>query len=96
MFKPKYPQSDTHTALTPHTEPVPVPARPAVAPVGQATAGLVGKVRSKPTTAVVGVVAVGAVLVSTLLAVAITGLALSISGVVLLLLVRLLRQELNR
>ncbi|MFE9395650.1 hypothetical protein [Streptomyces flavidovirens] len=96
MFKPKYPQSDTHTALTSHTAPVPVSARSAVTPVVQAPAGLVGKARSNPTAAVVGVVTVGAVLVSTLLAVAITGIALSISGVVLLLLVRLLRQELNR
>ncbi|MET7493373.1 hypothetical protein [Streptomyces sp900116325] len=43
-----------------------------------------------------GVVVVGAVLTSMLLAVAITGLALSISGVVLLILVRMLRQEFNR
>ncbi|QGV79893.1 SpdD protein [Streptomyces ficellus] len=90
MFKPKYPPSDTHQAITPHSAPAPV------VPTHQAQPGLVQRVGANPTAAVVGVVAVGAVLVSTLLAVAITGIALSISGVVLLLLVRLLRQELNR
>ncbi|MFE0201595.1 hypothetical protein ACFW0I_38615, partial [[Kitasatospora] papulosa] len=46
--------------------------------------------------ALIVVGALGAVLVSMLLAVAITSLALSISGVVLLVLVRMLRQEFRR
>ncbi|MDN3294369.1 SpdD protein [Streptomyces ficellus] len=90
MFKPKYPPSDTHNAIAPSTTPAPV------VPTHQAPSGIVQKAATNPTAVIVGVVAVGAVLVSTLLAVAITGIALSISGVVLLLLVRLLRQEVNR
>lgn len=101
MFKPRYPHSDTHTftptshtsaplpVTTEHTErlvPAPVPVRP----------GVVDIARANPVVAVTGVVAVGAVVTSMLLAVAVTALALSISGVVLLVLVRILRQELNR
>ncbi|GAA1506475.1 hypothetical protein GCM10009730_07500 [Streptomyces albidochromogenes] len=95
MFKPKYPAPDTYvpTAHTPAPVAVEKSAPPAPTP---ARSGVVDAARSNPAAAVTGVVVVGVVLTSSLLAVAITGLALSISGVVLLLLVRLLRQELNR
>ncbi|WP_405751193.1 hypothetical protein OHA19_21530 [Streptomyces sp. NBC_00012] len=101
MFKPRYPHSDTHTfaatshtsaplpVTTEHTErsaPAPVPVRPGVFDIA----------RANPVVAVTGAVAIGAVVTSMLLAVAITALALSISGVVLLVLVRILRQELHR
>ncbi|MFE9395332.1 SpdD protein [Streptomyces flavidovirens] len=95
MFKPKYPAPDTYVP-TAHTHaPVSVeqPAPPAPAP---ARPGLVDIARSNPTVAVTGAVVTGVVLTSMLLAVAITGLALSISGVVLLVLVRMLRQEFRR
>ncbi|MEV1052123.1 SpdD protein [Streptomyces sp. NPDC049887] len=93
MFKPKYPPSDTYDALTNRIAPAPVPAERPAAPAASNRPGLVDQARANPAATVTGVVAVGAVLVSMLLAVAITGLALSISGVVLLVLVRMLRQE---
>ncbi|MFJ1694543.1 SpdD-like protein [Streptomyces sp. NPDC088252] len=101
MFKPRYPHSDTHTfAVTSHTSaPLPVPTehteRPATEPV-PVRRGVVDIARANPVVAVTGVVAVGAVVTSMLLAVAVTALALSISGVVLLVLVRMLRQEFHR
>ncbi|MER5463455.1 SpdD protein [Streptomyces sp. NPDC002668] len=95
MFKPKYPTPDTYVPTTHAHAPVPAepPAPPAPAPV---RSGLVDLARSNPAAAVTGVVVTGVVLTSMLLAVAITGLALSISGVVLLVLVRMLRQEFRR
>ncbi|MFB6818055.1 SpdD protein [Streptomyces sp. NPDC056347] len=101
MFKPKFPDSDTHTlAATRHVAaPLPVSTEhtqsptPAPAP---ARSGVVDMARANPVVAVTGVVAVGAVVTSMLLAVAITALALSVSGVVLLVLVRILRQEFHR
>ncbi|NUL04648.1 SpdD protein [Streptomyces lunaelactis] len=95
MFKPKYPTPDTYVPTAHIHAPVPVeqPARPAPAPV---RSGVVDLVRSNPAAAVTGFVVTGVVLTSMLLAVAITGLALSISGVVLLLLVRMARQEFRR
>ncbi|MET7716263.1 SpdD protein [Streptomyces sp. NPDC005407] len=95
MFKPKYPTPDTYVQTTHTHPPVPTeqPAPPAPSP---ARSGLVDLVRSNPAAAVTGVVVTGVVLTSMLLAVAITGLALSISGVVLLVLVRMLRQEFGR
>ncbi|MFF0508321.1 SpdD protein [Streptomyces fimicarius] len=101
MLTPKYPQSDTHT-FTPashNTAPAPVPTEriresaPAVTPT---RSGVVDAVRANPVVAITGTLVVGAVVTSMLLAVAITALALSVSGVVLLVLVRILRQELNR
>ncbi|OII62668.1 hypothetical protein BJP40_28175 [Streptomyces sp. CC53] len=94
MFKPQYPAADTPPSTTGPLA-VPEPIRPTTPPA-PARPGLVDQVRANPAAAVVGTVAVGAVVTSTLLAVAITGIALSISGVVLLLLVRLLRQDLHR
>ncbi|MBT2368127.1 SpdD protein [Streptomyces sp. ISL-10] len=96
MFKPKYPPSDTYDALTSRIASAPVPAERPVALAAPHRPGLVDQVRANPAATITGVVAVGAVLVSMLLAVAITGLALSISGVVLLVLVRMLRQEFRR
>ncbi|MEW2086912.1 SpdD protein [Streptomyces sp. NPDC005283] len=95
MLKPKYPTPDTYVPTTHTHAPVPVeqPTQPAPAP---ARSGLADLVRSNPAAAVAGVVVTGVVLTSMLLAVAITGLALSISGVVLLVLVRMLRQEFRR
>ncbi|MGW1124170.1 SpdD protein [Streptomyces sp. NPDC002526] len=101
MLTPKYPQSDTHT-FTParhNAVQAPVPTErisgsaPAVAPT---RSGVVDAVRANPVVAITGTLVVGAVVTSMLLAVAITALALSVSGVVLLVLVRILRQELNR
>ncbi|MGW3643191.1 SpdD protein [Streptomyces sp. NPDC005166] len=101
MFQPKYPHSDTHTYAssgnTPTALPVPTDhANPPASSLATSRPGLVEKARTKPVAIVTGVVVVGAVLTSMLLAVAITGLALSISGVVLLILVRMLRQEFHR
>ncbi|MGW2558153.1 SpdD protein [Streptomyces sp. NPDC001514] len=96
MFKPKYPTPDTYIPTNHSHVPATVEQAAPPAPAPAARSGVVDLVRANPVATVTGVVVVGAVLTSMLLAVAITGLALSISGVVLLVLVRTLRQELNR
>ncbi|CAM5274563.1 SpdD protein [Streptomyces avidinii] len=104
MFKPKYPSPDRYTpatirptpALVEHSESAPAPA-----PVHRkSSTALGGLVQNSPGTAlalaaggVAGVLALASVAVSLLLAVAVTAVALSTSGVVLLFLVRALRQE---
>ncbi|MFF5803021.1 SpdD protein [Streptomyces sp. NPDC012746] len=99
MFKPQYPRPDTYIpapapapASVEHSTSAPVPAKPPTA--------LDGLVQSSPGTAlalaaggVVGVLALASVAVSLLLAVAVTAVALSLSSVVLLFLIRALRQE---
>ncbi|MFD5410847.1 SpdD protein [Streptomyces nojiriensis] len=101
MFKPQYPSPDTYTPAAIR----PTPAAPAEqslsAPApAKAPTALGGLVQHSPGTtlalaagAVVGVLALASVAVSLLLAVAVTAVALSISAVVLLFLVRALRQE---
>ncbi|MFE5809164.1 SpdD protein [Streptomyces sp. NPDC056491] len=102
MFKPKYPSPDTYTPAT--IRPTPAPAehpQSAPAPVtAKAPNALSGLVQHSPATtlalaagAVAGVLALASVAVSLLLAVAVTAVALSISAVVVLFLVRALRQE---
>ncbi|MEU9799683.1 hypothetical protein [Streptomyces sp. NPDC051000] len=102
MFKPKYPSPDTCTPAT--IRPAPAPTEyvmPAPAPVPtKAPTALGGLVQNSPGTAlalaaggVAGVLALASVAVSLLLAVAVTAVALSVSAVVLLFLVRALRQE---
>ncbi|MER7661915.1 SpdD protein [Streptomyces sp. NPDC096193] len=93
MLKPKYPTPDTYVPTTHTHAPAERSAPPAPEPVRSGVADLV---RSNPAAVVAGVVVTGVVLTSMLLAVAITGLALSISGVALLVLVRMLRQEFRR
>ncbi|MFD3681031.1 SpdD protein [Streptomyces sp. NPDC058613] len=102
MFKPKYPSPDTYTPTT--IRPTPAPAEyampaPAAVPAKAPTV-LGGLVQHSPGTAlalaaggVAGVLALASVAVSLLLAVAVTAVALSVSAVVLLFLVRALRQE---
>ncbi|MYV79500.1 SpdD protein [Streptomyces sp. SID1046] len=100
MFKPKYPRPDTYTPATIRPTPAPTEyAMPAPAPAKAPTA-LGGLVQNSPGTAlalaaggVAGVLALASVAVSLLLAVAVTAVALSVSAVVLLFLVRALRQE---
>ncbi|MGT2528402.1 SpdD protein [Streptomyces nojiriensis] len=98
MFKPQYPSPDTYTLAT--IRPTPVPVEPSAAAPAKTPAGLGGLVQSSPGTAlalaaggVAGVLALASVAVSLLLAVAVTAVALSVSSVVLLFLVRALRQE---
>ncbi|MFD7085383.1 SpdD protein [Streptomyces sp. NPDC059918] len=100
MFKPKYPSPDTYTPAT--IRPAPSLAeRSAAAPVSaKPPTALGGLVQNSPGTAlalaaggVAGVLALTSVAVSLLLAVAVTAVALSVSGVVLLFLVRALRQD---
>ncbi|MGW6574248.1 SpdD protein [Streptomyces sp. NPDC054945] len=100
MFKPQYPRPDTYTPAT--TRPTPEPIEhPASAPALVRTpSALGGLVQQSPGTALVlaaggvlGVLALASVAVSLLLAVAVTAVALSASSVVLLFLVRALRQE---
>ncbi|MGW5396534.1 SpdD protein [Streptomyces sp. NPDC003952] len=102
MFKPKYPSPDTYTSATIRPTPAPVEHSepgPVSVPVKSPSA-FGGLVQSSPGTAlalaaggVAGVLALASVAVSLLLAVAVTAVALSISAVVMLFLVRALRQE---
>ncbi|WP_240138243.1 SpdD protein [Streptomyces sp. MUM 178J] len=96
MFKPKYPTADTYTPTTLAHAPAAAERTEAPAPTHNSRPGLVDLARHNPAAAVTGVVATGAVVTSMFLAVAITALALSISGVVLLALVRMLRQDTRR
>ncbi|MFF4497335.1 SpdD protein [Streptomyces sp. NPDC001546] len=100
MFKPRYPRPDTYAPATIRPTPAPVEhSAPAPTPVTAPTA-LAGLGRQSPGTllalaagGVAGVLALASVAVSLLLAVAVTAVALSVSSVVLLFLVRALRQE---
>ncbi|MEU3904747.1 hypothetical protein AB0F20_13075 [Streptomyces goshikiensis] len=107
MFKPKYPRPDTyvHTPATIRPTSAPVEhSGPAPAPVpAKSPSAFAGLVQHSPGTAfalavggVAGVLALASVAVSLLLAVAVTAVALSISAVVVLFLVRALRQEFMR
>ncbi|MFJ3721275.1 SpdD protein [Streptomyces sp. NPDC090045] len=100
MFKPKYPSPDTYTPATIRPTPAPVERASLVPAPLKARTTLGGLVHHSPGTtlvlaagAVVGVLALASVAVSLLLAVAVTAVALSISAVVVLFLVRALRQE---
>ncbi|MFD9304561.1 SpdD protein [Streptomyces sp. NPDC060048] len=102
MFKPKYPSPDTYTPATIRPTPAPVEhSEPGPAPVPvRSPSAFGGVVQSSPGTAlalaaggVAGVLALASVAVSLLLAVAVTAVALSVSAVVMLFLVRALRQE---
>ncbi|WP_328676724.1 SpdD protein [Streptomyces sp. NBC_00322] len=107
MFKPKYPTPDTYKpsleASTPAAPLVqPTSSAPAPAPTAPGN-GLAALVQRSPGTAVLvvaggigGTLALAAVAVSLLLAVAVTAIALAASGVVLLFLVRTVRDELHR
>ncbi|MFJ9344244.1 hypothetical protein ACIRP0_33945 [Streptomyces sp. NPDC101733] len=102
MFKPQYPRPDTYTPATIRPTPMTV-GNPAAAPVpAKAPSALGGLAQHSPGTAlalvaggIAGVLALASVAVSLLLAVAVTAVALSVSAVVLLFLVRALRQEFN-
>ncbi|MCK8676400.1 SpdD protein [Streptomyces lichenis] len=96
MFKPQYPTPDTYTPTALPQAPAALDRTAAPAPAPAHRPGLVDLAQRNPAAAVVGVVVTGVVLTSTLLAVAITGLALAISGTVLLALVRMLRQDFRR
>ncbi|MFD3541373.1 hypothetical protein ACFWUQ_18010 [Streptomyces sp. NPDC058662] len=102
MFKPKYPTLDTYTPATIRPTPAPVEySEHGPAPVAaKSPSAFGGLVQSSPGTAlalaaggVAGVLALASVAVSLLLAVAVTAVALSVSAVVVLFLVRALRQE---
>ncbi|MEU7601928.1 SpdD protein [Streptomyces sp. NPDC041003] len=100
MFKPKYPSPDTYTPATIRPTPAPVEHHSATPALVKAPTSLGGLVQHSPGTtlvlaagAAVGILALASVAVSLLLAVAVTAVALSISAVVLLFLVRALRQE---
>ncbi|MEU9420705.1 SpdD protein [Streptomyces sp. NPDC048272] len=98
MFKPRYPRPDTYVPAT--IRPTPVPTETPASPPAPAPTALGGLLRQSPGTMLVlaaggvaGVLALASVAVSLLLAVAVTAVALSVSAVVLLFLVRALRQE---
>ncbi|MFD9722815.1 SpdD protein [Streptomyces sp. NPDC059072] len=98
MFKPQYPRPDTYTPAT--IRPTPAPVKPSTAAPAKTPTAFGGLVQSSPGIAlalaaggVAGVLALASVAVSLLLAVAVTAVALSVSSVVLLFLVRALRQE---
>ncbi|WP_371678545.1 hypothetical protein [Streptomyces sp. NBC_01276] len=103
MFKPQYPRPDTYAPATIRPTPAPVEQpTPTPLPAKPPTA-LGGLVQQSPGTAlalvaggIAGVLALASVAVSLLLAVAVTAVALSVSAVVLLFLVRALRQEFTR
>ncbi|MEU3772390.1 SpdD protein [Streptomyces sp. NPDC032472] len=99
MFKPEYPSPDTYIPATIRSAPAPA-ERSASAPTPKLSSALGGLVQNSPGTAlalaaggIAGVLALASVAVSLLLAVAVTVVALSVSAVVLLFLVRALRQE---
>ncbi|RPK47861.1 hypothetical protein EES37_09655 [Streptomyces sp. ADI91-18] len=107
MFKPKYPHPDTYAYTPAVIRPIPVPAEhsgpgPSLVPAKSpgAFAGLVqhspGMALALAVGGVAGVLALASVAVSLLLAVAITAVALAVSAVVVLFLVRALRQEFMR
>ncbi|MFJ3518131.1 SpdD protein [Streptomyces sp. NPDC090131] len=101
MFKPQYPRPDTYIPPTIRPTPAAPAEQSASAPaLAKAPTALGGLVQNSPGTAlalaaggVAGVLALASVAVSLLLAVAVTAVALSVSAVVLLFLVRALRQE---
>ncbi|OEJ52057.1 hypothetical protein [Streptomyces agglomeratus] len=88
MFKPKYPAPDTYTATTlpaasapvQYTVPAPAPVPTRHAPAVQLTPGALVALVGGGVTAVL---VVGAVLVSMLLAVAVTGGSIAVCAVVL-------------
>ncbi|MEU6892165.1 hypothetical protein ABZ934_10260 [Streptomyces sp. NPDC046557] len=100
MFKPQYPRPDTYTPATIRPTPAPIEHTESTSPPAKSPTALGGLVQQSPGTAlalaaggVAGVLALASVAVSLLLAVAVTAVALSVSAVVLLFLVRALRQE---
>ncbi|MEU6864921.1 SpdD protein [Streptomyces sp. NPDC046876] len=101
MLKPKYPTPDAYTPATVRPTPVPGADQSDTASASARTPAGLGALAPKTpgaavalaAGAVAGVLALASVAVSLLLAVAVTAVALSISAVVVLFLVRALRQE---
>ncbi|MEU3407029.1 hypothetical protein ABZ766_24230 [Streptomyces sp. NPDC006670] len=100
MFKPQYPRPDTYVPATIHPSPASPPVEHSAPAPATTPSALAGLGRQSPGTllalaagGVAGVLALASVAVSLLLAVAVTAVALSVSSVVLLFLVRALRQE---
>ncbi|MFG2194453.1 SpdD protein [Streptomyces sp. NPDC048639] len=88
MFRPKYPPQDTHTTTTaplptPSADPGPVPVQPYVAGHAPAARPAVQITPAALATGTAAVLVVGTVLVSMLLAVAITAASVAICALVL-------------